>query len=643
MNEALKKTQEIWDQFLVEWPINAVKEMTLEQYTQVQNKNSFTYWLEHETRLIADIRGGDASKFGIFHRSSSEEKSNTLGRIYEKNYCWYSRFGATKDEAFQTIKNNIVEIINAIRAHDLKRIEHIQISSMFKWKIAFLYQDPHQPQIVSIFSKNMLDSLTQDKTLKYYETYSYLLQKIGQLSILEFSQQLLSEYIQLTPQNKLTMDIKQKLNQPLNRILFGAAGTGKTFHTINHALSIIENVSLTALEQEDRKALKTRFDQYQARGHVKFVTFHQSFSYEDFVEGIQATVNDQGQLTYHIKPGIFQEICHLASSSIANLGKIIGKTFGQGYIVLDANQFMITIQKMNGNILHLSTDLAQLLYKAVISKTITIQDIHQKNAIDKLPPNPLLEPFIVKGYNTLWAHFIQLMINELSYESTDKIPYVLIIDEINRGNISRIFGELITLIEDSKRAGENEALSITLPYSKKELFVPNQLHIIGTMNASDRSLMGLDIALRRRFTFIEMQPQPELLKDINIEGLSISDLLSIINQRIEILIDRDHCIGHAHFIILKDQKNLETLSFIFKEKIIPQLQEYFFNDWSKINLVLNNNGMFEESSVNTSHLFSQANLDNLNYLEDQQIWKINYTAFDSIESYKRIVQPLVKQ
>lgn len=162
----------------------------------------------------------------------------------------------------------------------------------------------------------------------------------------------------------------------------------------------------------------------------------------------------------------------------------------------------------------------------------------------------------------------------------------MIIDEINRGNISRIFGELITLIEPSKRAGAIEELSTTLPYSKKLFSVPDNLYLIGTMNTADRSLAGLDIALRRRFTFVEMPPKPELLADTNIDGVNIGRLLEVMNERIEVLLDRDHCLGHAYFMPLKQEQTLDKLATIFKPDH-PLLQEYFFEDWERINWVLN--------------------------------------------------------
>jgi 5-methylcytosine-specific restriction protein B len=162
--------------------------------------------------------------------------------------------------------------------------------------------------------------------------------------------------------------------------------------------------------------------------------------------------------------------------------------------------------------------------------------------------------------------------------------HVIIIDEINRGNVSAIFGELITLIEPDKREGNKEALSAILPYSKEPFEVPNNLFIIGTMNTADRSVEALDTALRRRFSFEEMLPKPELLKDSeNDLKISLEKLLTCINDRIEALIDRDHTIGHSYLI---NVKNMTDLRLAFKDKIIPLLQEYFYGDYGKIGLVL---------------------------------------------------------
>lgn len=425
-------------------------------------------------------------------------------------------------------------------------------------------------------------------------------------------------------------------NMSLNRILYGATGTGKTYNTINHALSIIEHKSLEKLEIESREELKKRFDAYKEKGKIKFVTFHQSFSYEDFVEGIRAESDKDGNLNYLVKDGVFKEICGVKPSN--QFSNLIGSEFGRGYILQSINSDCLSVKKPNGNLIHLSLDLALLLLEKVVENEITVEDINQKLAIEKLEANPLLEPYIINGYCTVWANLIQLMLDNRVPENIEKSPCVLIIDEINRGNISRIFGELITLIEDSKRAGAKEELSVTLPYSKQEFTVPQNVYIIGTMNSSDRSLTGLDIALRRRFTFIEMPPQPKLLEGVNVDGIDIKRLLTVINQRIEALLDRDHCIGHANFMHLKEQPTLNNLSNIFKQKIIPQLQEYFFDDWAKINLVLNGNGMLHSKPIEKSAIFPNVDSEELGYFEDKNAWDLVPTSFDNIESFTKIIQ-----
>ncbi|WP_230244507.1 McrB family protein [Acinetobacter sp. PW68] len=387
------------------------------------------------------------------------------------------------------------------------------------------------------------------------------------------------------------MNPSEQIKQPLNRILFGAAGTGKTYHTINHALSIIENKPLEILEQEDRTALKLRFDQYKEQGQIKFVTFHQSFSYEDFVEGIRAETDDNGQLSYDVKAGVFKEICEDAQIEIdakqnnvsAPIEASINSAIDQ-LITQAKTEEMIFHTKRGAEIKVSSNSAGTLFALTSTGSNITLSIRHIRNYL-KTQSDIIVDQ---KSYEWAIANSLR---SEVEYtKSIEKVkPYVLIIDEINRGNISRIFGELITLIEDSKRQGADDALSVTLPYSKDDFSVPDNVYIIGTMNSSDRSLTGLDIALRRRFTFIEMPPKPEFLTGVEVMGLDIRKLLEVINQRIEVLLDRDHCIGHANFMTLQKDPSLTNLAQIFKQKIIPQLQEYFFDDWSKINMVLNVN------------------------------------------------------
>lgn len=429
----------------------------------------------------------------------------------------------------------------------------------------------------------------------------------------------------------------EKMENSLNRILFGAAGTGKTFNTINHALSILDPKYDPQL---DRKELKKGFDAYKEQGRIKFVTFHQSFSYEDFVEGIRAETDGTGQLRYEVKPGVFKEICEDAKTEIdakqdnelVPIEESINSAIDQ--IITQAKTQEMIFHTKRGAEIKVSSNLAGTLFALTSTGSeIPLSIRHIRNYL-KTQNEMIVDQ---KSYEWAIAYSLRSKVKFTNFVEKVK-PYVLIIDEINRGNISRIFGELITLIEDSKRQDAEEQLSVILPYSKKEFSVPNNVYIIGTMNSSDRSLTGLDIALRRRFTFIEMLPKPELLNDVVIEGLNIGKLLVIINQRIEVLLDRDHCLGHANFMSLKEQPTLEHLAHIFKQKIIPQLQEYFFDDWAKINLVFFNNRMLvEDQKINISSLFPSNFEQELGYSNEKKIWKINDDAFKTIDAFIKIL------
>ena len=232
-------------------------------------------------------------------------------------------------------------------------------------------------------------------------------------------------------------------------------------------------------------------------------------------------------------------------------------------------------------------------------------------------------------------------------EEKDSLPYVLIIDEINRGNISRIFGELITLVESSHRAClpgspyTRDSISLRLPYSRESFSVPENVYIIGTMNTADRSLTGLDAALRRRFSFTEMPPRPELLEGSRLHGteFSLADLLDCLNRRITILLDGDHCLGHAWFMGLGRVVTAETLATVFRNHILPLLEEYFFEDWEKIQWVLNDHRKEAETrfllrdDTELSSLFG----DDVQLPDRGQSWYWNQEAFGSMAAYAQII------
>lgn len=231
------------------------------------------------------------------------------------------------------------------------------------------------------------------------------------------------------------------------------------------------------------------------------------------------------------------------------------------------------------------------------------------------------------------------LVSRVAVSPPSNLPYVLIIDEINRGNISRIFGELITLIEPSKRAGADEALEVVLPYSKTPFSVPSNVYLIGTMNTADRSLTGMDVALRRRFEFREMPPLPAELKGINVEGIEVDRLLDTMNQRIEALLDRDHRLGHAYFMPLREQRTLTKLEQIFRNQVLPLLQEYFFDDWQRIQWVLNDHRKAEDFRFVRAVTADVADLFgvDVNVTRNAQTWSINELAFKQAQSYLGVI------
>jgi hypothetical protein len=380
-------------------------------------------------------------------------------------------------------------------------------------------------------------------------------------------------------------------NQPLNQILYGPPGTGKTHNAINHALSIVKGNDLAGMT---RMQIKDEFDALISEGQIQFVTFHQSYSYEEFVEGIKPSVNG-GNVEYDIEDGIFKKLCLKAieKKSFKNFDEIY-KDFiddvteaGNSLELKSLKQGKPFTVKINSN------GSCVAIPKTAIATEMTVT----KKVIRNFIENGIVDDW--KTYTTAIADYI-VKTYKLQTEEEDNTSknFVLIIDEINRGNISKIFGELITLIEDSKRIGAKEELRTKLTYSGAagdEMFgVPNNVYIVGTMNSADRSIALIDTALRRRFTFFEYTADSTLLSE-DVEGINLQDLVQMMNSRIEFLLDKDHLLGHAYFINVATKNDLCSA---FRNKVIPLLEEYFYGDYEKIQLVLGDNKEFGKTPDN---------------------------------------------
>ncbi len=472
--------------------------------------------------------------------------------------------------------------------------------------------------------KETYESITKDNLYKFlFENWRgnpSLGRDDSRLSLFEAIKDFIETNCKNISKEEKKFIMSDNIKQPLNQILFGPPGTGKTFNTINKAIEIIENRVLSSeeLKPENRETLKTKFEEYKKAGQIEFVTFHQSYGYEEFVEGIKAIPvgkegNEDGiEMIYTISDGIFKKLSKksleefLTSNISSNINK---KRFILNAKSLNIQAELIQDDEDNFRVLKGSkmrkgyaTSFEQYNYfklRKEVEENARLKEeseffiFEEDYSFQSLSAASSVILGRMSNGTIDWKEvFENITINE----NQDIKNYILIIDEINRGNISKIFGELITLIEPSKRIGAEEEIKVKLPYSNDDFGVPQNLYILGTMNTADRSIALMDTALRRRFEFIEMLPDLEALKDIKIGDIEISKLLEKINQRVEYLYDRDHTIGHAYFMSLKDNATIDELEKIFKNKIIPLLQEYFYDDWEKILMVLGN-GFIEKNSI----------------------------------------------
>lgn len=964
MNEPTEQRYALWDQFLTLFPIGRIQTMRLEEYTLAGSKETFTWWVESGLDSLGSIWGSFAFKFGIYARKSADTPFQKKQYRGNEQYGWLAKYGETPEEAFAAVKSVILTIVKAAQQGDLDSIEKADLSSMYKWKLAHLYQDRNKPIVVNTFKKEVLGHFLQAQTgtpppknatlsflhreimklrngqdllefgnivwregvirqaytgikadfLRYFPgftsfanpteaymreernykeelctiyikeiaprlhplpandeeliqlgkdisnlfwrklasgnaqqnlvgwRYSEFAKKMDEKGMIAFAkavsrltdssidvavripvfidflheysvdrkcgqaatrsittfflflsdpaihffikteevskllklfnfdgfnndslapeeysrvQRLAGEIFQLLTEDGLAprdmIDVQSfvwsglsapntedqpKKNtdqadpppqpqeevmtlQPLNLILYGPPGTGKTFNTATRAVQICDGTCPV-----DRAALMQRYRQLIAEKRISFVSFHQSFSYEEFIEGIRPELagldgSEQEQLIYKIEDGLFKKICSMARTAVDDLQRPTGMVedlanksffkmsvggkydpevesfcFQNGYLALgyggDVNFSVLPKEKKwelaSSAIKKLMVEqgsehaekrfATQAIYSfkdwldvgdiVIVPKGISeVQAIGQVIGEYEYRPELLpglgyehfrkvkwlirdanipVEKILTKNFSMQSIYNLNPAFLNMDYltklltreseeqDGADPERYVLIIDEINRANISKVLGELITLIEPDKRLGRLNEVTVKLPYSREEFGVPANLHIVGTMNTADRSLALMDTALRRRFEFEEMMPDYELLAGIEIGGIEIDKLLKTMNQRIEALYDREHTIGHAFFIPLKREPTVDNLASIFANKIIPLLAEYFFEDWQKIRLVLGDNQKTDRPEI---QFIQEAELENTSSILFGNSTDLAMYGLDRVRQYTR--------
>ncbi len=792
----------LWLEFKKVWPLERVERMTLSEYTDAGNKDTFIYWLESRLESLGSIWGGSAYKFGIFSRKDTSEKEDVGKRMYSDKYGWLKKYGESAEEAFENVRNQIIRIIRAVQAKDLQEVEAVDLGNAIKFKIAFHYQPSlDEPICLNIFHRyalSYLSGLPARSTLS--QMHTEILKTWDRKDILSFTKELWNkwdefnkgqvknfwlarvftdnllqvciennywimqyqygkektakvtehlnsmpkvkegDYILLVSRESRTahawgvaraprleadyedsinlrlqerkskhsegivhfddaecfyenlsdpldgsngygqrIDIEQwnnisakgvklaeniseareggqyasfykikedyfekmrsmlkwdPLEQPeeesqevshqnstLNTILYGPPGTGKTYITRRKAVQIASpqfeeknEIFKKNLSPIESSLIKSEYERLVGEGQIVFTTFHQSFAYEDFVEGIKPVMNDEATesdtLGYTVEKGVFQEICRRAEQNFLDSNKSVDVLLKERSVEQLVKEFADHVQaELDSNTNFRINDTASVIevkedgfrYKGenwdahpsgITLKYSDLVTFYQNDVSSRRDIKDLQGISAVAKHHATYFYAVHKLLKEfekthpaapsVSEEAVPLKQYVIIIDEINRGNISKIFGELITLIEESKRIGSSDAQSVMLPYSKKPFAVPPNLHIIGTMNTADRSIALMDTALRRRFTFEEMMPDPSLCPS-DIKGIDCRKLLQKINDRIIYLYDRDHAIGHAYYMGVK---TLDDLNVVMRNKVIPLLQEYFYDDWEKIQIVL---------------------------------------------------------
>ncbi|MEZ8382590.1 McrB family protein [Vibrio splendidus] len=601
----------------------------IEKFTELKDQEAIeqSWWHKHYAEIVEQMKSSSIDD--VLLRRLWFTRENGVSRLMQGNLS--DKQFSTNIEVLRELTSSI--ITNSDHQSYLRSVEKIdemvQAGLLSFRCIALLnraWAAAYPDFLTTTIQSNKFDYVYQRLNQKYqfelpesgdwYQKNTWLTEKLKDVlpdnySILLRNMQVWHLYEKFEDANSTVKEPapqayknKPAVVSPLNQILYGPPGTGKTYHTIEAAVRAAEPEEYATLgidskkgaTEEQRNYLVEQYESLSKAGRIRFVTFHQSYGYEEFVEGLKANSED-GEISYDAEKGVFRQICDEAAkhttdkaASKAHSFDLCWQVFSEqlaekdsleitmsqtSFRVMDFNAKRIFFEKSNGKKDHtLSIN--------------TLKDIFEGSRD------------YTSGLGVYYNPLVRYLKGLVAIEQQPAIKrqnYVLVIDEINRGNISKIFGELITLIEPSKRKGGEEEIELLLPCSGDKFSVPSNLHIIGTMNTADRSLAMMDTALRRRFDFVEMMPRADLFSDHCIEWhgqkIDLKSLLEALNKRIEVLYDREHTLGHAFLFPAynaaksgQHELAFDELKAAFKNKIIPLLEEYFYEDWNKIRLVL---------------------------------------------------------
>ena len=549
------ENQELYDlrnEFLKTWPLERVERMAIDEYTNLNKDDSFCYWLEKKTERLGSIWGGSSFKFGIYKRKNTDREFEK-NAISDGEYAWLDKYGKERDEAFNNVKNIIIDIITKSQAGDFKAIDSIDFGNATRWKIAYLYSNNH---ILNVFSKEKLLKIAKrlgiefDKNISFYNLQNLVFEKkTAEEDYFTFARRIWK----VVEKDKID-DIISLLHYKPQIILQGPPGTGKTREAKRIAKALLglgENDSLEGNEQ------------------FKLIQFHPSYSYEDFVRGIIAE-NTNSNISYVTKDKILAEFAKKALKDPYELIKWE-----------DFRDYLIKEREKNENVFFDKKETIKFdsIKKYDDGEAIHVQCLENnkwkvgENGLN-LPKNftneNLYDNFVTfkenqKKKDGYWSDIVDYFIDWA--KKFKKKPYVLVIDEINRANLSAVLGELIYALEYRSEAVQ----SMYAIDGENNLILPPNLYIIGTMNTADRSVGHIDYAIRRRFAFVNILPK-DLTNELGdqFERTLFAKVTNLFNTNLSPEFKKEEVqLGHSYFIT----KNT-LIDIRWEYEIKPILLEY---------------------------------------------------------------------